>query len=60
MKCLTSDETSGPPVSDAFLKASSKGFLVKSWNNPISSQFFRNLVGVGVWSVKKYQFVKYQ
>ena len=53
MKYLTSDETSGPPLSDAFLKASSKGFLVKSWNNPISSQFLRNLVGVGVWSGEK-------
>ena len=35
------------PSVTALLKASSKGFL-KSLNRPISSQFFRNFVGVGV------------
>ena len=41
--------------SAACLKASSNGFFctVSSLNNPISSQFFRNLVGVGVWSESK-------
>ena len=34
--------------SDADLNASSNGFFASSLNNPISSQFFRNLVGVGV------------
>ena len=36
--------------SEAFLNASSNGFLESSWNNPISSQLRRNLDGVGVWS----------
>ena len=39
-----------PSLSKAFLNASSNGFLFSSWNSPISSQFFRNFVGVGVWS----------
>jgi hypothetical protein len=34
----------------AFLNSSSNGLRVNSWNNPNSSQLFRNLVGVGVWS----------
>ena len=28
----------------------SNGFSASSWNRPLSSQFLRNLVGVGVWS----------
>ena len=41
---------SSPGPSRAFLKESSKGFLLSSWNRPSSSQFLRNFVGVGVWS----------
>ena len=44
------DLPSGSINSDAFLNASSNGLLLSSLNRPISSQFRRNLVGVGVWS----------
>ena len=41
------------PHSTALLKVSSNGLtFCKSWNNPTSSQFLMNLVGVGVWSAK--------
>lgn len=38
--------------SEAFLNSFSKG-LANSLNKPTSSQFFKNRVGVGVWSEKK-------
>lgn len=38
--------------SEAFLNSFSKG-LASSLNNPTSSQFFKNRVGVGVWSENK-------
>lgn len=39
--------------SEAFLNSFSKG-LANSLNKPTSSQFFKNRVGVGVWSEKVY------
>jgi len=51
---LASDTTSVPvfPASTALRNVSSKGLTTfcRSWNKPTSSQFLKNLVGVGVWS----------